>query len=215
MASSAAEANALKQLETLATAFKGLGPEPAREKIAMLIAATRAAVDRIAGPGSAYAAEISRALVRTGYENSKLPVMHGVVLSLEQDIRSGFLRSMAEFHHSEVFADYLEMSEHLCGEGFKDAAAVIAGSSLESHLRRLAVRESLSPVRDDGRPKKADALNAELANTGVYNRLDQKAVTAWLDLRNKAAHGHYEEYSKDQVAHMIMTVRDFMTRHPA
>jgi hypothetical protein len=46
-------------------------------------------------------------------------------------------------------------------------------------------------------------------------KMDQKNVTAWLDLRNKAAHGHYEQYQKEQVALLISGVRDFITRNPA
>ena len=58
-------------------------------------------------------------------------------------------------------------------------------------------------------------MNAELAGANVYSKLDQKNVTAWLDLRNKAAHGKYGEYTKEQVALLIQSVRDFITRNPA
>ena len=46
------------------------------------------------------------------------------------------------------------------------------------------------------------------------NNLDT-TVTAWLDLRNKAAHGNYSEYNDNQVKQMIMGVRDFIIRNPA
>ena len=99
------------------------------------------------------------------------------------------------------------------------AAAVIAGSSLEGHLRQLAKRWGVPVERTtptgDLEPKKADAVNAELVKANAYSRLDQKNVTAWLDLRNKAAHGHYTEYQKEQVALMIDAIRDFITRCPA
>ncbi len=69
-------------------------------------------------------------------------------------------------------------------------------------------------VETDGvlRPKKADRLNSDLAKAEVYSKLDQKAVTMWLDLRNKAAHGHFQEYTKDQVSNMIQSVIEFMVR---
>ncbi len=41
-------------------------------------------------------------------------------------------------------------------------------------------------------------MNNELAAFGAYNKLDQKNVTAWLDLRNKAAHAQYHEYTAEQ-----------------
>jgi len=45
--------------------------------------------------------------------------------------------------------------------------------------------------------------------------LEQKSVTAWLDLRNKAAHGHYDDYDHQQVAALIRDVREFLIRNPA
>jgi len=64
-------------------------------------------------------------------------------------------------------------------------------------------------------PKRADALNSELASATVYSKLDQKSVTAWLDPRNKAAHGKYTEYTTEQVALTLQGVRDFTSRNPA
>ena len=56
-------------------------------------------------------------------------------------------------------------------------------------------------------------MNAELGGAGVYNKLDQKNVTAWLDLRNKAAHGQYDQYTADQVTTVISGVQEFAARH--
>lgn len=61
-------------------------------------------------------------------------------------------------------------------------------------------------------PRKADTLNADLAKAGKYTKLDQKQITAWLDLRNKAAHGKYSEYTNEQVVLMLAGVRDFVSR---
>ena len=91
---------------------------------------------------------------------------------------------------------------------------MIAGSVLEEHLRKLCGKSG-SPVIQNQNPKKADTLNSELASANIYSKLDQKSVTAWLDLRNKAAHGKYSEYTKDQVALMVQAIRDFVSRHPA
>lgn len=54
-----------------------------------------------------------------------------------------------------------------------------------------------------------DALNAALAKAGVYNLLVQKQVTAWADLRNKAAHAHWDQYDAEQVTQMLAGVRKF------
>ena len=107
------------------------------------------------------------------------------------------------------------MAEHLLAEKYKDPAAVVAGSVVEEHLRQLSLSVKI-PVEEPSRgslaPRKADSLNADLARVGKYSKLDQKQVAAWLDLRNKAAHGKYAEYSSEQVAIMLAGVRDFLSR---
>jgi len=60
---------------------------------------------------------------------------------------------------------------------------------------------------------RADYVN-ELYKKEIYTKLDNKQVTTWLDLRNQAAHGHYNEYNKEQVVMMLNGVREFITRNP-
>ena len=50
-------------------------------------------------------------------------------------------------------------------------------------------------------------MNADLAKEGVYNKLVQKQVTALADIRNNAAHGHYDQFTKEDVASMIKEVQ--------
>ena len=107
------------------------------------------------------------------------------------------------------------MAEHLLESGYKDPAAVMAGSVLEEHVRQLCSKNGIE-IEDDREgklvPRKADRMNADLAKADVYTKLDQKLVTAWLDLRNHAAHGKYEIYSAEQVRQMITGVLEFMAR---
>ena len=103
--------------------------------------------------------------------------------------------------------------------GYKDAAAVVIGSTLEAHLRQLCQKFGIEIEIPDSkgnlRTKKADRMNSDLADTSAYRKLDQKSVTAWLDLRNKAAHGKYGEYTSDQVALLAQSVHDSISRNPA
>jgi hypothetical protein len=107
------------------------------------------------------------------------------------------------------------MADYLLQQGYKDAAAVLVGSVLEEHLRKLAQKSGLTVIQSGGAPKKAHSINSELAGAAVYLKLDQKSVTAWLDLRNKAAHGKCGDYTNEQVALTLQGVRDFAARHPA
>jgi hypothetical protein len=106
------------------------------------------------------------------------------------------------------------MAEELLSKNYKDAAAVITGSSLEVHLRALCVRHSID-IQANGKPKKADTMNADLKRAEVYGGFDQKQVTAWLDLRNSAAHGEYTNYDGNDVRHFISGLRVFVSKYPA
>jgi hypothetical protein len=134
-------------------------------------------------------------------------------------LKNGWLGSISGVVAGELFSDFLEMAQHLSEETYKDAAAVIAGSSLEAHLKRVAVLANvpLSYVDAKGatRVKRADTLNTDLAKADVYDLNEQKQVTAWLGIRNDAAHGDYGKVNADMVALMISGIRQFIARYPA
>lgn len=172
-------------------------------------------ISRFASRDSQYFESMTAIVKRSGIENSYvIPHIAGVLRALRTAYEAGFLTTVAELIHADVFADFIEMAEYLLAEGYKDAAAVLIGSVLEEHLRQLCTKIGVSTI-SGGRAKKADQMNADLAASSVYSKLDQKSITAWLDLRNKAAHGKYSEYSKEQVAFLLQGARDFMARVPA
>lgn len=140
-----------------------------------------------------------------------------ILKAIRSEISGGWLFNLKGLVTAEIFADFIEMASYLLENGYKDAAAVMTGSVLEEHLRQLCRKNSLDTEEEKDEhivPKKADRLNADLAKENIYSKLDQKQITAWLDLRNKAAHGKYEEYSNDQVKQLISGIIEFMTRVP-
>lgn len=172
------------------------------------------AIDRVVGNRSVYYDSATRILGEKKHDWDHLAGIVGVTQSLLFDLRSGYLKSLEELIHSDIFADFLEMAEHLTDSGYKDAGAVVAGSTLEAHLRKLAIKNGIS-VLLGSKPKKADSLNAEIVQAGGYSKLDQKNVTAWLGVRNDAAHGNYAAYDKSQVVLLVSGIRDFVTRNSA
>ena len=142
----------------------------------------------------------------------------GVLKACHYELAGGWVFTTKGLVSAEVFSDFLSMAKHLLSENYKDPAAVVVGSVFGEHLRQLCQKNSI-PIewaKPDGSllPLKADAMNAELAKTNVYSKLDQKNVTAWLDLRNKAAHGKYKEYTESQVDLMLRAVSEFIGRTP-
>jgi hypothetical protein len=197
---------------------KDLSDLPKADRQALVTKAI-AAIHRISGSNSIYAREVERLLTTMNHLSMHTTSIMGVVKALRDDLKGGYIRSLVEVVHSDVFADFLEMAQHFCEAAYKDAAAVIAGSTLESHLRGLcsssAIPAEVPKADGSTAPKKAEAMNSELAAAGTYSKLDQKSITAWLDLRNKAAHGKYVEYTQEQVSVMVSGIRDFIVRNPA
>jgi hypothetical protein len=183
--------------------------------------AALAVISRVSGSDSVYMRQASNLSIdERNFDNNlkQVPLLGGILLALRNDVDRGFLESMRELVHSDLFSDFLEMADYFLNDGYKDAAAVIGGGVLETHLRQLCIKHNIAldiMVGSQMQAKKADRLNNDLVGNNVYSRLDQKNVTAWLDLRNKAAHAQYNEYTKDQVVLFLQGIRDFISRHPA
>jgi len=134
----------------------------------------------------------------------------GVLRAAMEDLELGWTWNLKERVHLEVFDDFLAMAEFLIREhGLKDPAAVLAGSVLETHLRKLCEKHGLP---SDG---KVSVLNESLKKNKVYPQNEWRSVQAWYDLRTDAAHGRYENYDQQKVEQMIDGIRGFLGRHPA
>ena len=130
----------------------------------------------------------------------------GILKSAKDDFENGYLFDTRTLIEAEVFDDFLEQAEQLSDKGYYAPAAVIAGCVLEDGLRKLCDRNSITL------PAKAtiEPINVELDKAGIYNKLQQKRITALADLRNNAAHGEWKEFTKKDVEDMIRDVRRFM-----
>jgi hypothetical protein len=140
----------------------------------------------------------------------------GILAAARSEVAGGWAVTTIGIVSAVMFSDFLEMAAHLLDGQYKDAAAVMVGSVLEEHLRQLSRKHGVAVEQlQHGKmvPRKADSLNADLAKVPIYNVLEQKSVTAWLDLRNKAAHGEYWQYNKDQVVLMHQGVTNFIARN--
>jgi hypothetical protein len=184
-----------------------------------ILARAENAIKRICSDGSPYRLRMD-AILSEQFSSERVQAdrVVGIVRALKGELEDGYLESFPELVRGELFDNLIEMATHLLEEGYKDAAAVIAGSSLESHLRQLSNKQGipLEYVARDGstKNKKTEQLNQELGKK-AYSLLDQKQITAWLDLRNSAAHGQYSNYTDVKVGQLIEWVRDFIAKNPA
>lgn len=137
---------------------------------------------------------------------SRLKRMRAIFLATKEDFEGGYLASFRNLIQAEVFGSELEQAEELFGRGYETAAAVIAGVVLETALRDLC---SISGIEHGSINK----MNDDLAKAGTYNANQKKQITSLSAIRNSAAHGKPEEFTKDQVRGMIDDVQRFLVAH--
>lgn len=127
-----------------------------------------------------------------------------VFMAAKDDFQGGFLSSVKNLVQAELFDSELEQASELLSSGYKGPAAVVAGVVLETTLRDLCTDNSIPHAR-------LDKMNSDLAKSGVYNKLQQKRITALADIRNSAAHGDWASFNDDEVKEMIRDIERFLS----
>lgn len=128
----------------------------------------------------------------------------GIFRAAKDDYENGYLFNVHSLVKAEILAgDVLEQAQELLNAGYHNPACVLIGVALESTLKELCNRHTITPA-------KLEKMNADLCKANAYNMAKQKQITAWADLRNKAAHGQWEEYSYTDVRLMLAGVQQFL-----
>ncbi len=97
-----------------------------------------AAVLAAFGETGVYYTDFCRARDGTHYDSyNRFLSLRAVLEAAARDFRAGYGRDLHELVAGEVFSDFLDMAEHLAGQGYHHAAASLAGAVLEDALRRL------------------------------------------------------------------------------
>lgn len=155
---------------------------------------------RVASPSSIYYRELAEA----GFTDHL--ALRGVLQAAMNDYRQGYIANNLLLISAEVFSDLLVQAEVLLEFDYKDASAVIVRAVLEDGLRRLCQAHGL-PIepRDTIGP-----LNDKLYRAKVYSVLQHKEIVAKAQIGNDAAHGKWNQYTKDDVASFLAYVRRFL-----
>ncbi len=160
------------------------------------------------GPDHIYTSEYKEKTKEFAYEESVNAGM-GILQAVLEDIDQGFIETVRKLIAAELLSDLFEQAEHLLENGYKAPAASLAGAVLENGLRSIAHRNGIQ-VREK---ENLSTLNKKLADKEVYNRLVQRKVQVWTDVRNLADHGKFEEFSKDDVRGLIEGAQSFLGDH--
>jgi hypothetical protein len=193
---------------------RDLGPERIQELSSVAVRGGQT-IQKLYGSTSQYAQSWKTVLATKAFTrmhsnyHDHVSEICGILKGVQHDLKSGLLMDIKRLLQAEIFADFLEMAEHLLDSGYKDPAAVLLGGVLEDSLRKLAVAGGISTTGANGKPLTIDPLNVALAKAGTYGPLVQKQVTTWANLRNDAAHGNFSKYDAEQARQMLLFVQKF------
>lgn len=135
----------------------------------------------------------------------------------ENDFKSDMFDDLEKRIEAVASVNYMEQAEDLIKESTDTSrsyvpAAVLAGAVLEKNLRTLCVKNvpPISVTKPGGKKKTLNPLIDDLKAANVFNEIYAKQLRTWADIRNAAAHGRFEEFTKDQVASMIKGINQFL-----
>lgn len=118
----------------------------------------------------------------------------------------------------EISSDYMEQAENLVGETQGGSlnhvpAAVLAGAVLEKRLRKLCSEQvpEIPVLTDSGKPKTLNPLIDDLKKARLFPETKAKELKLWADIRNNAAHGNFESFTRSDVEKMITGIKTFLS----
>jgi hypothetical protein len=140
-----------------------------------------------------------------------------ILKGFKEDFERGFLEDISAAIEAEIAADYMGQAESLLIEGQMGKydyvpAAALAGAVLEKSLRTLCGRQQppVLEINAKGEPKTLNPLIDDLKKAGVFNELKAKQLRSWADIRNKAAHGEFDAFTKQDVEQMLHGINNFL-----
>lgn len=137
---------------------------------------------------------------------SNFTKQYAILTAFKDDYEKGYIISLRMLIEADVFDTELEQAQELLDKNYTVASAVIAGIVLETALRSICDKLKVPHG-------KLDKMNADLAKAGLYNTFQQKAITALADIRNNAAHGKGNEFTKENVENMIKDIKTFLIKY--
>jgi hypothetical protein len=139
----------------------------------------------------------------------------GVLESALEQVKAGYLSSLADGIKAETVGELLDQAAELADGGHVLPAMTLAGGALETFLHHLCEKHGRTWTDPGSIEKyKATLVAKDAADAVILEKDDNKAVTRWGGLRNTASHKPVEfKESGQQVKLTIQEIRLFIKRH--
>jgi HEPN domain-containing protein len=168
-------------------------------------------VEKICGKNSSHYLELrnianSKEMVSNPYYFS---LCSGILEAAYNDFTEGFLADLKLLVSADIFIELLEQAETLFKADYYIPAASLAGAILEDTLKKICIKQNIE-IPDKPNINK---LNSLLAKEGIYEKLQQKRITTYADVRNNADHGDFDKFKKEDVEDMLKWIPRFQEEY--
>jgi len=142
-------------------------------------------------------------------QTSQVPHYIGFLSGLRNAMERGLLESIFTTAREVISADDIELAEavlndHAGADRSHIAAAVIAGATLERALRAKCALLGIDIHKPKtGERKAINALIDDAARADAITPLRAKQMRVWAGIRNHAAHGDFDLFTRDDVTSFL------------
>jgi hypothetical protein len=146
--------------------------------------------------------------------------LRGIIDSAKESYSHGMFEPIFAQIERAIAGDYLAQAEQLLEEGQRGKsdhvpAAVLLGAIFEKKLRALCAAQSppIDLMTTAGDHKMVNVLIDDLKKVGVYGETKAKELRWIAGVRNHAAHGEFDKFSRADVERMQAAVGHFVEEH--
>lgn len=168
-------------------------------------------IQKVCGPNSSHYLELrniadNKDMASNSYYFS---MCYGILEAAYNDFSDGFLTDLKLLVSADIFTDLLEQADALFHYDYYIPAASLAGAILEDTLKKICIKHNIEiPEKPN-----INKLNSLLAKEGIYEKLQQKRITTYADVRNNADHGDFKKFKKEDVEDMLRWIPRFQEEY--
>lgn len=170
------------------------------------------AVLQVAPPGSFFRGEIDRLTthehLKSGIPFAILEKIHGLLQSVRDEAKNGLLTKLEYQVFATAFDDFLDHASSFHKSGKTKESAILVSAVLEDAIKRIAVKNEISPARVSLEP-----LIDELAKAGVFTPVKAKRMKSYSGVRNTALHAEWDKLDLKDIGDVIEGVRELLDNY--
>jgi hypothetical protein len=142
------------------------------------------------------------------------------LIAIRNDFDADLLSDLGAQIEAEIASDYMGQANELLTEGQSGKndhvpAAVLAGAVLGKTLRTLCDKQSppIQTSKPNGESLTLAPLIVALKKADVFKQTMAAQLETWAHIRNKAAHGEFDQFTRQEVQTMIAGIKNFLAIH--